>query len=903
MPSFLISAIALALCATALAQGPADSWRSFRDDRANETFHAVWNQATGTPKAIYGDGLRVAPRVVGPGHAEELGRDVLRRYADVLGLGRSVYPLVTNQRIRDLHVLIFEQRHAGLEVIGGRVDVRLHASGVVSMFGSKAVPIPDDFGTIPSIDRTHAWAVAHEHARARPRIADTIHAELVIHARTDDATMTTPRLAWLVRVDDRIGADCRVGDVFVDASTGDVLEYRDLVQRCGHAPHPLGDAERRVPPMPRGHLGRALAERRSAGARRTAITGNVHAWLFRGDPTQPATNEPVRGILVTAAGIGSTFTDTNGDFSIPYAGTGTVTVQVAIGPGGSEHVAGGIATQQGTPVQATVQATAGTPVQIQLLGPSPAEHDVAQTTTFWHVDAINRWVRGLTGDLPTNRYDLDQIQATVNIASSCNAHYVANTINFYAAGGSCNMTAYDSVIYHEWGHAVDDAFGGISQIDGLSEGWGDILATYRLGDPIVGRNFTTTGGFVRTATNSATYPVTGTVHQQGQTWMGFAWDLRNLLIATHGQAAGASLAEQIVIPTLIANATTQPDAVRELFFLDDDDGNLNNGTPNCDDLIAAAIGRNLPTPIQRCQGAGLWTTYGRGCPGTAVSPAHCAELNGTGGVMVARSFNNEYLYGHRASEAGTLTAIELFTASATTAPESTPISIYLESSSGTGEPALQPVRTGTLTVGSTPGFFRAVLDAPLSYVTGDALWIGQSDTNLVYPAVLQAGQDPDLPIFWRRSGTSGTWSQRTSLRYPAWRWICAGAGQPGAVPVLAAQGEPKIGMPFTIELRHAAPSSQLVLALGGWDIEWYGVSLPLDLSSAGAPGCVLLAPLHATLQGVSGANGTLNWNLQLPNTPTIVGSSIYAQALIADPRANQLGFAFSNAGHMLIGRP
>ena len=48
--------------------------------------------------------------------------------------------------------------------------------------------------------------------------------------------------------------------------------------------------------------------------------------------------------------------------------------------------------------------------------------------------------------------------------------------------------------------------------------------------------------------------------------------------------------------------------------------------------------------------------------------------------MVARSFNNEYLYGHRASEAGTLTAIELFTASATTAPESTPISIYAKES-------------------------------------------------------------------------------------------------------------------------------------------------------------------------------------------------------------------------------
>jgi hypothetical protein len=343
--------------------------------------------------------------------------------------------------------------------------------------------------------------------------------------------------------------------------------------------------------------------------------------------------------------------------------------------------------------------------------------------------------------------------------------------------------------------------------------------------------------------------------------------------------------------------------VREVFLLDDDDGNLNNGTPNCDDLIAAAIGRNLPTPIQRCQGAGLWTTYGQGCPGSAINPPHCAVLNPAGGALLARTFANEYLYGHRATQAGTLEAVELYTASSTTAPESTQVAIYLESSLGTGIPALQPVRTGVLSVGSNPGFYRAVLNAPLPYRDGDALWIGQADSNRVYPAVLQSGQTPELPIFWRRSGSAGNWLQTSTLRFPSWRWICTGAGQPGAVPVLTAQGEPKIGQTFALDLLHAAPSSQLILALGGWNIEWYGVSLPLDLAPGGAPGCTLLAPLHSTIQGVSNADGTLRWNLQLPNVPTIVGSSIYLQAMIADPTANQLGFSFSNGGQMLIGRP
>ncbi|MDA0931810.1 MAG: hypothetical protein O3C51_00005, partial [Planctomycetota bacterium] len=40
----------------------------------------------------------------------------------------------------------------------------------------------------------------------------------------------------------------------------------------------------------------------------------------------------------------------------------------------------------------------------------------------------------------------------------------------------------------------------------------------------------------------------------------------------------------------------QPDAVREVFIMDDDDGNLANGTPNHSSLEAAAVRRNLPYP-------------------------------------------------------------------------------------------------------------------------------------------------------------------------------------------------------------------------------------------------------------------------------------------------------------------
>ncbi|MDA0374967.1 MAG: hypothetical protein O2865_14375 [Planctomycetota bacterium] len=594
------------LAATLSAQEPletrdpvSDAWLAFRAEQG-PLWEAAWNKATGTPKAIYGQGLRVAPRVDGLAHARELAGDVLAGHAGLLGTGRSTFAEDIGQKVNQLYVFVYQQRYAGLEVLGGRADVRLNENGVVAMFGSKAVQFPADFAVKPSVPADLAWAIGHEHLRVEPRDMAAA-ADLVVHADPDSrSAVAIPRLAWRVAVDVRNGNDLTVGKVFVDARTGAVIEFRNEVYECGFGhTHVAGEAAEESgaerTPVARGHVGLEIAKRK-ASTPPVDITGNVRAWMNKGDPLTPRTNEPMQGLRVTAAGVGTAITDVNGDFTIPYSGTAPVTLTVTLGAGGGEFVGGGIQVRQGTLVTGSALATPGVPAQIQLLGPNPGEFDWSQTTTFWYVDDVYRWVSGLTNSIPTNRINIAQIRPAVNIASTCNAYYTGNTINFYATGGTCNMTAFDSVIYHEWGHGVDDAFGGISQTDGLSEGWGDIMSIYRLADPIVGRNFTTSGGIVRNANNTLNYPAGGGVHQQGQTWMGFAWDLRNNLIAALGQAAGAARAEQIVIGTLAANATNQPDAVREVFIMDDDDGNLANGTPNYSSLEAAAVGRNLPYP-------------------------------------------------------------------------------------------------------------------------------------------------------------------------------------------------------------------------------------------------------------------------------------------------------------------
>ncbi|MGA1526264.1 MAG: hypothetical protein ACO4CZ_20060, partial [Planctomycetota bacterium] len=102
-------------CATLSAQEPlvtqdpaSDAWLAFRAERG-PLWDAVWNKATGTPKAIYGQGLRVAPRVDGLAHARELAGEVLAGHAGLLGTGRSTFAEDIGQKVNQLYVFVYQQ--------------------------------------------------------------------------------------------------------------------------------------------------------------------------------------------------------------------------------------------------------------------------------------------------------------------------------------------------------------------------------------------------------------------------------------------------------------------------------------------------------------------------------------------------------------------------------------------------------------------------------------------------------------------------------------------------------------------------------------------------------------------------------------------------------------------------
>jgi hypothetical protein len=594
-------AMALAFTAPIAAQKHADeataqraaflsspAWRTFLDAAGGE-WSVDWCAATGTPGAIWGSGLPLADwRDNSLAEARRHAHELLRQHADLLGLGASEFREAIGARMHRVWTFTFDQHFRGLPVLGGRADVRVHMVGRVPMFGAKAVPIPADFEVVPSFDADTALAIAWQQLGAptgAPQPARVAAPRVVIWSDLEAAAPQAPRLCWEVAVSN-VDAEGRgpIGRYLVDARSGAVLRFVSDKHECGF------DGCAVATP---GGAAAATSATSAASLPPVNTTVTVQGWTRTGvDAFSALTNAPLPGLQLNVPGVGAVTTDGNGQFTVNIAAP----VSIAIGALDGRHH-GSIAGVDAPSGSFTVNP--GVNTTIQLLTSAATTNEAAHTTTSYWTDKVNEYARSILGSTP-ELATASNIGVTVNIGATCNAYYTGNTMNFYQAGGGCSNTANATVIAHEWGHGIDERYGGISNTtgDGLSEGWGDIFGMYLCDTPNLGSGFQTPNSPLRSGNNATQFPCSGCgVHSSGQSWMGFAWKLRDRIATTlSNRPAAIALTNDIVISTIAANAANQTDAVREVYIADDNDGNLANGTPNKPDLDWACNQHSLPIP-------------------------------------------------------------------------------------------------------------------------------------------------------------------------------------------------------------------------------------------------------------------------------------------------------------------
>ena len=203
-----------------------------------------------------------------------------------------------------------------------------------------------------------------------------------------------------------------------------------------------------------------------------------------------------------------------------------------------------------------------------------------------------------------------------------------------------------------------------------------------------------------------------------------------------------------------------------------------------------------------------------------------------------------------------------------------------------------------MTVDPQPGFYEVTLNVPVNVQAGETFFIG-SDTGTVLTSTLTSGA-PGVG-YWRRPPQNPNWSMSNVVDHPSYEVLCQGAGQPGGVPSLTADGVPSLGVTFNVELAGAVANAAALLVLGNSDAVWQGAPLPFSLAALGAPGCELLVSGDATQLVTTDGNGEASVPISVPNVTALLDAAFYEQFAVLDPAANSLGFAFSNAGAGVVG--
>jgi len=576
----------LALAASSAAQKSPASWVPIADlkprgvawDEAEQLLGAGWQvrfaEDQVTPEWVLGPGLALGRTVAADDGSIALARSLLDRLADVLRVDdpSAFVPDraagVPNPHGHELVTIQFRQTWEGLEVRTPRGPARVHFTfngtlGRLVAFGSGA--IADLRAEKPVLPPVYALGAGLRRLPALDPVDDAVSkVATYVYARPGVERL---EVGPVHEVQVRTAKPAHLHVLIFDAVTGALVEARDDL-------------------------------------RTTDITGSVSAGIWDDSPPGAFSTRPMRALRVDHAVSGNAWTDASGNFTLANPGSSPVNISGRfLGSWSVVNDSSGNGN-----LSFNVSATPGTPFPVILNPLAGSEYETAEATAYHFVTATRFFIQarfpGFSGlaSLPTN----------VNLNNTCNAYWNGSSVNFFRAGGGCNNTAYEEVAAHEYGHGFHQWFHGSTNPGGFSEGIGDHFGLYLSSrDPagtatatqrVIGRDFFTSGGVIRDyrmggGANNTQWPCTGCeVHKAGEVWGGFLADLRDNLVASLGLASGADVAEIITIGPYVLNPADEPAAVNGVFLQDDNDGNLNNGTPHFSDIAAAADRHSLPRP-------------------------------------------------------------------------------------------------------------------------------------------------------------------------------------------------------------------------------------------------------------------------------------------------------------------
>ncbi len=517
-----------------------NAWKTF--SQTNKNWYVSFDERSGMPHRATG-----TPVATGATNAKDAASQFMSEYLTLFLPGFSEMKFQTQNYSGKYHNVFYTQQYRGLDILNSRVFVKLTPDFRVSTFGFDVFDIKE-LNLEPLISSPVISAIASGDLGLKvEKTSEPILRilPLPIPGRYDF------RLVYEVMVHTR--TESNVPGAYytlLDANTGELI-YRQNRVRYSHA---------------------------------QAIDASVSGTVSLYSPFDPTVVLPLPNLKVED-GSNILYTDSLGEVNIPSAGPVNATFTLS-GKWSSIFTDGGSVS----------------PSITSLFDPGALFISFDSATTlshvsgYYHVNVIHDFMKSFFPSFPTLDFSLP---TQIDLSSgSCNAFYSGSDINFYETAGGCHsMALIGDVVYHEYGHGINDKFyqwQGASWDNGaMGEGYADVWGFSITQIPIVGNGYRTSNAnsFIRRYDqNRKVYPqdLVGQVHDDGEIIAG-AWydvslnlgswaDMTELFASTYFDlVTGPDGDEGQIYSDILLSALNH----------DDDDADLSNGTPNDSAILAA----------------------------------------------------------------------------------------------------------------------------------------------------------------------------------------------------------------------------------------------------------------------------------------------------------------------------
>ncbi|MDP7031256.1 MAG: FlgD immunoglobulin-like domain containing protein [Gemmatimonadota bacterium] len=514
---------------------------------------------TGHLHAAYGGDLFLTDDIADADQATALARDFLVSQEELLGTNPGNMEFRNVLEFKGRYAVHFRQIHHGVPVYRGDAWVVITDEGKVAAFGSDFFPERHAIPMHPTMNESDAIAAAAQSINAVPRTDRPIDASLS----------------------------------YVPAPSGELLELTLAYRVAFEAEAPFGRWLTWVDARSGAVLGRTNEYHA------VNVVGTVASEVEDYGYCDGVTTDQLAHVAVSVSGGGTGNTDENGNFDISHAGSADVTVDAYLnGPYINVNRYSGL----GADAHWTGTATPGTPLQIGF-NSSNARRD--EMDSFFHGNRVHDFMKGVDPSFTSLDYSMTTIVGRSDGYCPGNAWWDGSGMNYCDEGsGYGNTGQMGNVVYHEYGHGVSQEWyidNGSSLSSGdMHEGNSDILGAFVNRESIVGLGFylgNCTSG-IRNSDNTLQWPGDNNGgHYGGQIIAGFFWDSWQSMLAMYSQADADTAAwDAWHYGRGMGTPHAQDDQVLWTFIADDDDGDLNNGTPNHSHFCLGATNHGFTCP-------------------------------------------------------------------------------------------------------------------------------------------------------------------------------------------------------------------------------------------------------------------------------------------------------------------